>query len=588
MKTSSSFARLSARCAPVYCAETLAIEPFFDAPIVLGAAHLQRMAFALSPTPGYALEFGVFQGKTLRRLARANPHHPFFGFDSFIGLPEPWRRSDGSTYDTGHFTVQRLPDMPPNVKLVQGFYEQTLQPWLDAHPSPVRFVHVDCDLYSSTRTILHSLTDRLAPGAVILFDELSDWQDEPIYTNWREGEWQALQEWLTETGFQFRILGRSLKYQAAIQVWREPPPHGQTETLACIKAVWDAGARAEAVALLEPIWADPEPWLPAAHCSLGWRAVSHPGETLKRVARIWKRARLEPDADTFLELYLFRSQAYHALKDYPAADQQIRKYIKRRPYSPTGLYCAARVAKKTHEFERARGLFLRWHRLTGDPRGQKESDDCARLAEIRPEYRSLVTSALLVQHLLDTRRFDTVLDIGSGAGVQAAALRAAGKQVTEIDYGMSRHAARREAGEGELLVGNFMNMAFDRPFDCVLASHVLEHQADVGAFLRKIHAVLREGGVLGLTVPPLKNNIVGGHLTLWNAGLVLYNLVIAGFDCRRVWVRQYGYNISVALEKSTIVPAGLVHDSGDIERIAAFLPEGLGVEGFDGDIRSLG
>ena len=32
---------------------------------------------------------------------------------------------------------------------VPGFYNESLAPFLAAHPGPVRLLHVDCDLYSS-------------------------------------------------------------------------------------------------------------------------------------------------------------------------------------------------------------------------------------------------------------------------------------------------------------------------------------------------------------------------------------------------------------------------------------------------------
>ena len=115
--------------------------------------------------------------------------------------------------------------------------------------------------------------------------------------------------------------------------------------------------------------------------------------------------------------------------------------------------------------------------------------------------------------------------------------------------------------------GLFTEIDFEgKQFDAVWCAHVLEHQENVGAFLRKIHSVTKEGGLVAITVPPMKHNIVGGHLTLWNIGLLYYNIILAGFDCSNAFHKQYNYDQSIILNKKTIknMPA-LNYDCGDIE-----------------------
>lgn len=140
-------------------------------------------------------------------------------------------------------------------------------------------------------------------------------------------------------------------------------------------------------------------------------------------------------------------------------------------------------------------------------------------------------------------------------------------------------------------VGDFMSDAFtggqSAGYDAVWACHVLEHQVDPGAFLRKARSFLKPGGVLAITVPPMKHQIVSGHVTLWNAGLLIYQLILAGFDCRNARVGTYGYNISVIVENVEAVLPVLANDEGDIEKLAPFFP-GVVRAGFDGrlpDIR---
>jgi SAM-dependent methyltransferase len=166
--------------------------------------------------------------------------------------------------------------------------------------------------------------------------------------------------------------------------------------------------------------------------------------------------------------------------------------------------------------------------------------------------------------------FNTVLDVGCGEGLHAGAFRDAGKDVTTISLGQAD------------IVADFVTAGLGK-YDCVWASHVLEHQRNVGLFLEKCFSVLKENGILAVTVPPARDGIVGGHLTIWNAGLLLYNMILAGFDCSQAMVNTYGYNISVIVRKKKAHLPALVMDYGDIQKIARFFPFPA-EHGFNGNI----
>lgn len=165
-----------------------------------------------------------------------------------------------------------------------------------------------------------------------------------------------------------------------------------------------------------------------------------------------------------------------------------------------------------------------------------------------------------------------VLDIGSGSGSHAAVFRVAGFDVTTVDIKPPAD-----------IVGDFMTADCGWGYDLVWASHVLEHQRNVGAFLEEVAEACRPDGWIAVTVPPMKPEIVGGHLTVWNAGLLLYNLVVAGIDCREAAVLSYGYNVSAIVRNRRAKLPALRHDSGDIEALAEFFPIGA-AQGFNGDI----
>lgn len=213
--------------------------------------------------------------------------------------------------------------------------------------------------------------------------------------------------------------------------------------------------------------------------------------------------------------------------------------------------------------------------------------DAARLIEslglLRDEFRQVTYGGFALQTLLDRFAFDSVLDIGCGTGQATRRFVERGKRVTCID--VSEDVRAHLAGlDVELLIGDFGATALQRTFDCVWASHVLEHQPDPHRFLKKVLDTVAPGGCVCVTVPPAKYEVVGGHVALWTAGLLLYRMVLAGFDCREAMVCTYGYNISLIVRRKAIeeMPR-LACDSGDVDRLAAYLPEGCG-EGFYGDI----
>jgi hypothetical protein len=135
---------------------------------------------------------------------------------------------------------------------------------------------------------------------------------------------------------------------------------------------------------------------------------------------------------------------------------------------------------------------------------------------------------------------------------------------------------------------DYMDYAVDRLYDVVWCSHVLEHQENPTGFLRKIFIDMKSPGWLAITVPPMKNEIVSGHLTLWNAGLLLYHLVIAGFDCRHAKVSTYDYNCSVIVQRQKANTDIKRNECGDVELadIEAYLPIDFDTS-FNGQIEEL-
>jgi hypothetical protein len=145
------------------------------------------------------LEFGVATGRTINYFSQFTKDK-VYGFDSFEGLPEKWR--DG--FDKGAFSRNGdFPEVNANVVLIKGWFSDTLVPFLKEHNKKVSFLHIDCDLYSSTKFIFNAVKDYLAEDCVILFDELVNY---PGYKG-ETGELLALYEFVKETNMQFEWIG---------------------------------------------------------------------------------------------------------------------------------------------------------------------------------------------------------------------------------------------------------------------------------------------------------------------------------------------------------------------------------------------
>jgi hypothetical protein len=187
--------------------------------------HLLQ-AMPLAEITGHVMEFGVYRGKTMQHISEYFQDQTCWGFDSFVGLPEPWYIRSGEnakTHPAGKFDMRQEPEQPrfrDNVTLRAGWFEDSVPIWLENNPGAIRFLHIDCDLYSSTWTVLDLLNFRILPGTVIVFDEMYPWADPEDYNLWAEGEFRALGEWLVAHNRAFRPLLRNSHQQCSIVIVR--------------------------------------------------------------------------------------------------------------------------------------------------------------------------------------------------------------------------------------------------------------------------------------------------------------------------------------------------------------------------------
>ena len=147
---------------------------------------------------GLYLEFGVHVGNSINAIARIKSDKIIYGFDSFKGLPENWI----TDYPKGHFKMNTMPEVNSNVVLIEGYFEDSLPEFIKEHGNfDISFINIDCDLYSSTKTIFDNLKGHISQGTIICFDDFFN------YPNWQQHEYKAFMEFLDETGFDVEYLG---------------------------------------------------------------------------------------------------------------------------------------------------------------------------------------------------------------------------------------------------------------------------------------------------------------------------------------------------------------------------------------------
>lgn len=206
---------------------------------------------------------------------------------------------------------------------------------------------------------------------------------------------------------------------------------------------------------------------------------------------------------------------------------------------------------------------------------------------LKYKYSKYKSGELALKKMVKDFSFDSVMDIGCGNGFASEFFTDHGKNVTAIDYGKSPHF--KDTMAKNVIIGDFNELKFDKKYDAIWCCMVLEHQLDVQTFLAKINSFLKEGGVLCVTVPRKKDGLVGGHVSLWNPGMLIYRLVLAGFDCQNAHVKCYGYNISVIVEKKSIsVLDRIAYDKGDLLLLEQYFPKKMKRRPIDGDIQFCG
>lgn len=124
------------------------------------------------------LEFGVYQGRSMKWWLSLNTHPDsrFYGFDTFVGLPEKW-----DWRERGHFSTEgETPQVDDaRCRFIKGLFQDTLPEFLKAAAlNRKKIVHIDADLFSATLYVLLQMAPHFRKGDILMFDEFQIWMDE--------------------------------------------------------------------------------------------------------------------------------------------------------------------------------------------------------------------------------------------------------------------------------------------------------------------------------------------------------------------------------------------------------------------------
>lgn len=169
--------------------------------------YFERLLRLLGNVEGDIVECGVWQGRSLICLAFLNSNSEkkrrIWGFDSFEGLPAPSKAdmsSPTSIAEKGMFSDINEATLANNIRavsfgqldvesqviLVKGWFSDTLP----KYDGSIALLHLDADLYDSTKCALENLWPTVTIGGIAAFD---NYQEEDVWP----GEKKAIDEYFS-------------------------------------------------------------------------------------------------------------------------------------------------------------------------------------------------------------------------------------------------------------------------------------------------------------------------------------------------------------------------------------------------------
>jgi len=136
------------------------------------AHQLMRMVRSTAKVPGDIAEVGTYKGVSAKLIAEARGDQSkktLYLFDTFEGLPElqdiDRSQFQKGQYGAGMYEVADYLCTYPNIALYSGIFPASAGP---IEEKKFSFVHLDVDLYQSTKEALEFFYPRMTVGGVIV------------------------------------------------------------------------------------------------------------------------------------------------------------------------------------------------------------------------------------------------------------------------------------------------------------------------------------------------------------------------------------------------------------------------------------
>lgn len=177
------------------------------------------------------------------------------------------------------------------------------------------------------------------------------------------------------------------------------------------------------------------------------------------------------------------------------------------------------------------------------------------------------------QFLINNFEFKNILDLGCGYMPYINLFNTKNIKYTGIDAFDPKIINKHKKSNAELINANFADYDFKgRKFDCVYSSHVIEHVADTEWFIRLLSNLVNDNGHLCIIFPKPKPEVVGGHVHIFNPGIMYYNIIRTGIDCSQWKTVEKDYSFGLMGPCKKVPQPKLTYSAGEIESLAKYFP----------------